>query len=320
MRVAVIGLGYWGTNWVRTLKESPDIEQVVGLDPSDQARAALVQRHSDIRVIESLNDLLSDPALKAVILATPASTHFSLARRCLLAGKHVLVEKPATTRWDEARMLDRIAQDQALVFMVGHTALFTPEFEAVRALADRGELGRLLYFEAYYGNVGQVRSDTNVLWDLAPHPLAMFASLFPEPVIDVMTWGLAQPSRCLDTCHILLRTASGASGHAWVSWRYPVKTRRWVVGGTDRTVVVDEVSPNQRVQAFELDPQTGRSARLSMQSPSRPPSQPLARELQCFLEAIRSEAGRATDAMSWLPTMELLTRAESSLGGMDHVD
>lgn len=319
MRVAVIGLGYWGTNWVRTLKESRDIEQVVGFDPSGQARYGLVQKH-DIRVTASLEDILNDPTVQAVVLATPASTHFSLARRCLLAGKHVLVEKPAATRLDEAQMLDRIARDRARVLMVGHTALFTPEFEIVRALQDRGALGHLLYFEAYYGNVGKVRPDTNVLWDLAPHPLAMFASLFREPVTDVQTWGLAQPSSGLDTCHILLRTVSGASGHAWVSWRYPIKTRRWVVGGTDRTVVVDETSPHQRVQAFEVNPQTGRTARVPIEISSQPDGQPLDRELQCFLETIRSGASQAIHAISWLTTMELLTRAESTLGGVDYAD
>lgn len=316
-RAAVLGLGDWGRNWVRTLCQIPDVESVVAVDSSEYQRQLVQERFPGVDIVDDSRKVLQDPAVDAVIIATPASTHAPLALACLRAEKHVLVEKPAAmSRYEAARLVD-MAEKQGVILMAGHTALFTPEMRCVNALVEQGDLGSLVYFESYHGNLGVVRPDASVLWDLAPHPMAVFTSLFDPTVTCVQASGLNRPIGRLDTCHISLTTSQGAIAQVAVSWRSPIKTRRWVVGGTRRTVVVDELAPTGRVQVFDVGldlPRIKIQPRSAVWVPPLDTVEPLQQEFYHFLSA--TNGGRClAGGPHLLNVTDLLERAQNVLGG-----
>jgi predicted dehydrogenase len=315
MQVAVFGLGYWGTNWIRAICQIPQITRVVGVDPRRDARRMVREHYPGVLTTNDGRRVLDDPTIDAIVIATPAATHYGLARECLRAGKHVLVEKPAATGIREAEQLVAEATQQRVILMVGHISLFTPEMQCVQELIARGEVGTLLSFDARFGNWGIVRSDTTVLWDVAPHPLALFTALFDERVTVVQACGLTQRLGRLDTCHIMLQTSSGAIGHVAVSWRSPIKTRQWEVGGTRGTVIVDEMALSQRVRVFQVDSDSlmQGARRPIIQVPRLDSIEPLKKELDHFLSAING-GPCATDGSHLLKVTELLDRVETIIG------
>ncbi|MCL6564411.1 MAG: Gfo/Idh/MocA family oxidoreductase [Firmicutes bacterium] len=255
MRVAVLGLGHWGRNWVRTLSQLPEVKSLVGVDISQDQRLLVQEEFPGVDCIEIGDDIravLQDPSVDAVIVATPASTHVGLAIACLQAKKHILVEKPTAMSTVEAARLWELAKKQGVVLMAGHTALFTPEAECVRRLLEQGDLGEPIFFESYHGNFGIVRRDASVLWDLGPHPVSLLVALLDPKVNRVQASGLKQSWDGLDTCYMSLTTAQGATAQMTVTWRSPIKRRHWAVGGTRRTVLVDELAPANRVQIFDI--------------------------------------------------------------------
>ncbi|HZU22600.1 MAG TPA: Gfo/Idh/MocA family oxidoreductase, partial [Terriglobales bacterium] len=173
VKVAQVGCGYWGQNLIRNFSEVDEAQVVVACDAYAPSLARIQKRYPGVQGESSFDAVLNNPNVDAVVLATPVSTHFDFARRALLAGKHVLVEKPMTTTGDEALELIDIADRKNLKLMVDHTFLYTSAVRRMKKLVDSGELGDLLYFDSVRINLGLVQSDTNVIWDLAPHDLSI---------------------------------------------------------------------------------------------------------------------------------------------------
>src|SRR5215472_8722356 len=232
--LAVIGAGYWGPNLVRTaaLTEGFRLDYLCDLDV-DRARRVLGE-YSTVRATASLDDVLADPDVAAVAIATPAATHLPVARAALEAGKHVLVEKPLAATLADGLALVEQAERRGLTLMLDHTYCYTPAVAHLRELVRGGGIGDVQYVDSVRINLGLVQSDVDVLWDLAPHDLSVFLSVLPPDVVPVAVAAHgADPIGAGRACvgHLTLQLSNGAIAHGHLNWPPPTKIRTMVFGG-----------------------------------------------------------------------------------------
>jgi predicted dehydrogenase len=329
--LAVIGAGYWGPNLVRNAMATPtvDVRYLCDLD-EDRARAVL-GRYSTITSTSSFDRVLDDPTVQAVAIATPAASHFPLAMAALDAGKHVLVEKPLTANLDDGQKLVQAAQDRGLVLMCDHTYCYTSAVQELRRLVRGGELGDVQFVDSVRINLGLVQPDVNVLWDLAPHDLSILHFLLPPEVsvVAVAAHG-ADPIGHGMACvaYLTLRLSTGAIAHVHVNWLSPIKIRTMVIGGSQRTVVWDDMNPTQRLAVYDrgvdrevaedLGPDDRKQMRISYRSgdmvaPALREQEALRAMMTEFAASILEGRAPATDGSAGLRVMEVLTAAEQSL-------
>ncbi len=244
--LAVIGAGYWGPNLVRTAQLT-DVFRLDYLCDLDVARAhQVLGEYSTVRATASLDEVLADPDVSAVAVATPAATHLPVARAALEAGKHVLVEKPLAATLDDGRDLVALAERDELVLMLDHTYCYTPAVAHLRELVRGGGIGTVQYVDSVRINLGIVQSDVDVLWDLAPHDLSIFLSVLPDDVVPVAVAAHgSDPIGAGRACvaHLTVQLSNGAIAHVHVNWLSPTKIRTMVIGGSTHTVVWDDLNP-----------------------------------------------------------------------------
>lgn len=321
MQVAVFGLGYWGTAWVRTLAHDPAVDRIVGVDPGSVSTLLLDHPPSKLHVERDPLRVLTDGGIAAAVVAAPPGQHYDLARRCLEFGKHVLVEKPATLGLGPCMELVRLAEMRGLVLMAGHTSLFTPEMRCVQRVVDQGQLGTLVSFDSFHGNFGIPHTNVDVVWDLAPHPLSLFTKLFPDTVSRVEAVAHEGEDGRSDAAHWILETSGGAVAHSAVSWRHPLKTRTWMVGGTNGTMVVDEIADKDRVRLYHTD-EAGLKFRNStpprFETLSFDTFEPLREELSHFLDCIIQLRPPISGGEHVLKVTDLLCRIHTNKGGRVH--
>jgi predicted dehydrogenase len=326
---AVIGTGYWGPHLVRNVSQHPDtrLRWVIDLD-ADRARA-LAGRVPEARWSTRLGDALNDDAVDAVAIATPAATHHELARQCLEAGRHVLVEKPLATSAAQGRDLVELADRMDRVLMCDHTYCYTPAVRRLQAAVASGELGDLHYIDSVRVNLGLVQPDVDVVWDLAPHDLSILNLVLPEDrhVQSVSAHGadpLGSGKSCL--AHLTLTLDGGALAHLHVNWLSPTKVRTMVVGGSQRTFVWDDLDPTQRVRLYDrgidLDPAVpngdGLQRRIAyrvgdMTSPALGEREALHEVIGEFANAISQRRAPLTDGRSGVWVLDVLEAAQRSL-------
>src|SRR6516165_3385285 len=248
--VAVIGAGYWGPNLVRTSLATAAL-RLEWLCDLDVGRAqAVLGRYTTVRATSSYEEVLADPAVAAVAIATPAGTHFDLARAALEAGKHVLLEKPLTTSAGEGTKLAELASWSGLVLMCDHTYCYTPAVRRIRELIRGGEIGDVQFIDSVRINLGLVQRDVDVLWDLAPHDLSIMDFVLPEDVVPVAVAAhTADPIGAQRACvaYLSVWLSNGALAHVHVNWLSPTKIRTTVFGGSRRTIVWNDMNPAQRL-------------------------------------------------------------------------
>ena len=243
VRVAVVGLGYWGPNLVRNLYELPEAELVGVCDLEPERLERIARRYPGVRRTTSFADLLGDPRVEAVAIATSVATHFDLARAALEAGKHVLVEKPMAAASREALELIALAEDRGLVLMPGHTFLYSPAVNAVRDLIQSDELGDIYFISSSRVNLGLHQPDVSVVWDLGPHDFSILRYWLDEQPSSV-----SATSRCCvmpdvpDVAFVNLCFPSGAIANVHLAWLAPTKLRQTVVVGSEKMVVYDDTS------------------------------------------------------------------------------
>ncbi len=252
--VAVIGAGYWGPNLARNFRSSANWDLVAVCDLDAERARRVVGPRSTVEVETSVERLLARPDLDAVAIAPPARTHAPLAIAALEAGKHVLVEKPLADTVEAAEAMLATAQRAGRVLMIDHTFCYTPAVTAIRdAIAD-GTLGDVLYIDSVRINLGLISPDVNVFWDLAPHDLSILDFILPGglPSGAVSATGadpLGTGKECVGFASLGL--PGGAIAHIHVNWLSPTKIRQFVVGGSRRTLVWDDLNPMQRVSIFD---------------------------------------------------------------------
>lgn len=323
VRMGVIGCGYWGPNLVRNIVEAPGMEAVGVADLNPQRLAAIAARFPNVQTVGAYQDLLA-LGVEAVIIATPPSTHHTIARSCLLQNVHVLVEKPLALSAPHAEELIQLAAERERVLMAGHTFEYNAAVHEVKRLIDAGELGEIGYIDAVRTNLGLYDLQLNALWDLAPHDISIILALLGHELTAVRAWGTATAfAGVYDNIYINLQFAAGPQANVRVSWLDPIKTRRTTVVGKQRMVVYDDTEPVEKVRIYNKGvdqlPQPGRDGALlsyrhgEAVAPRFAFVEPLRDELEHYAECIRHMLSPRSNGVSGLNVVKVLEAAECSL-------
>jgi len=252
IRLGLIGYGYWGPNLLRNFAECVGVTVRACAEIHADRRALVTQRHPAVAVTAEADAVLTDPAIDAVAIATPVASHYALAKTAIAHGKHVLIEKPMTDRVGEAEELIDLARRNGCVLMVDHTFVYTGAVRRMKAIIDGGELGELHYLDAVRVNLGLFRHDVDVLWDLAPHDLAILTHLVPAAPRAVSVAGADHTgSGLVDVAYMTVHYADNFLAHLHVNWLSPVKIRRMLIGGNRRMLVYDDVEPSEKVRVYD---------------------------------------------------------------------
>ncbi|HET7530024.1 MAG TPA: Gfo/Idh/MocA family oxidoreductase [Mycobacteriales bacterium] len=304
MRVAVVGLGYWGPNHVRNLAALDACTGIVAVDVDAKRAADVARAHVGTEPATDLDEVLRDDSVAAVVLATPVDTHATLARRIIDAGKSVLIEKPFATSRVDAEELVALAGSRGVLAAAGHTFLYSPPVLAVRDLLRGGELGEPIYLHSSRVNLGIHSTDVSVLWDLLPHDLSILLHWVDERPQSVSATGRASVAgHPPDVAFVDIGFASGFVANLHLSWLAPTKVRRMTLVGTRRMVVYEDTHPDEPVKVYDKgvdipDPEDFGEYKLiyrtgDIVSPRVPVWEPLRHELQDFLT--RVAAGETPD-------------------------
>ena len=250
--IAIVGYGYWGPKLARNFLQNGSFAQVVICEEDPARLARGLRENPGARAASTFAEVLADPEIDAVALATPVATHHPLALAALRAGKHVLVEKPLATRSADAEELLVAAAQAGRVLMVDHTFVYHPAVQRIRSLIQAGELGRLTYIDSTRINLGLFQHDVNVLWDLAVHDVSIINFFTGERPVRVQAVASAHPPGSPASIGILtLRYASGLFVHINCSWVSPVKIRHILIGGDRKMVVYDDLNANEPVKIYD---------------------------------------------------------------------
>lgn len=323
--VGVVGYGYWGPNLVRNFVGLPGARVVAVCDQRQDRLRQVLARYPGVGVTNSFQDLLESPAIDAIVVATPSVTHFELAQQALLAGKHVLVEKPMASSSEQAEQLIELAEQRGLVLMVDHTFVYTGAVEKVRELVDAGELGRLYYWDSVRVNLGIFQSDVSVLHDLGVHDLSIMDHVLGLVPVAVTATGVAHvPGRPVNTAYLTCYFESNLLAHFHVNWLSPVKVRRTLIGGDRRMVVYDETEPSEKVKVYDsgitLAPPEDRRLELQIGYragdvwvPRLSLTEALSKEAAHFVECVREGRQPLTDGHAGWRVVRVLEAAARSL-------
>jgi len=321
IRVGVVGLGYWGPNLARNLAAIGGCELTWLCDESEAARDRLAGAHPSARTTADLQELLDDPELDAVVLATPVPTHSELAVRVAQAGKHCFVEKPLATSAAGAQRAVDAAERAGTTLMVGHLLEYHPAVHRLKELLDGGELGDLYYVYGNRLNLGQLRADENALWSLGAHDVSVVLALIGEEPVQCLAHGSSFVRAGVeDVVFCYLRFPSGAVAHLHLSWLDPHKERRMTVVGSKRMATFDDMQIEGKLTVYDkgFDEDTrswgeyiARSG--DIYSPRIPNLEPLRLECEHFVECVRTGATPRSDGRSGLRVVEVLERLQSSL-------
>ncbi len=314
IRVAVLGCGHWGKNLVRNLRDLGALAAVADPSPAGRERARALAPKA--RIFEHPEDTLADPSLDAVAIATPAETHFRLAWAALDAGKDVFVEKPLTTRLEDARRLVRRARSSDRIVMVGHLLEYHPAIRRIRELCAEGELGDLRYITSNRLNLGKIRTEENALWSFAPHDIAVILRLVGDlPRQVVATGGAYVSPRVADVTVTQFLFPSGVRSHIYVSWLHPFKEQRLVVIGSEKMVSFCDVTKELVSWNVEVDWSAGQPVPIPHEGTpvAYPAVEPLRAECEHFLTCVGERKPPHTDALNGLAVVELLHAAQRSM-------
>lgn len=315
--IAVIGSGYWGKNLVRNYFNIGALMLIC--DKNENVLANFNTQYQGVETCMALSDVLGREDIEGVVIATPAETHYDLAREAMLAGKHVYVEKPLVLKEDEAQELIDLADAKKKVLMVGHLLQYHPVFERLRELVRSGELGRINYIYSHRLNLGKIRREENILWSFAPHDVSMIISLAgeePESVLATGGYYLHQKIADVTTTH--LEFASGLRAQIFVSWLHPFKEQKLVVVGDRKMAVFDDTNTWENkllIYPHEIQwqgniptPAKAKPERLDITE-----AEPLRRECQYFLECISKGKKPPTDGREGLRVLRVLNASQRSL-------
>jgi predicted dehydrogenase len=322
LRIAVAGLGYWGPNLARNFAGLPGCELAWCCDPSEAALERVAGRFPQARLTGDLDEVLADPDLDAVALATPVPSHAESAVSVLAAGKHCFVEKPLAQSVVDAERVVAAAEAAGRVLMVGHLLEYHPGVQRLKQLTESGELGDRIYY--IYGNrlnLGKLRADENALWSLGAHDVSVVLYLAGEQPWEVLARGESYVQEGVeDVVFCFLRFPSGLSAHLHLSWLDPHKERRFTVVGSRRMATFDDMALEGKLQIFDKGFDEGASGygeyitrTGDMFSPSIPNVEPLRVECEHFVECVRSGRQPRSDGASGLRVVRVLEELQRSL-------
>jgi predicted dehydrogenase len=322
VNVGIVGLGYWGPNLLRNFSLAKQCKVKYGCDLSDALLKKFSQQYHFVKFVNDYQILLDDKELDAVLIATPVSTHFPLAKLALEHGKHVLVEKPMATNTKECNQLIELAKKNNRTLLVDHTFLYTGAVRKIKELINKNELGKLTYFDSERINLGLIQSDSNVIWDLAPHDIAIMNYLFeghiPESVFAIGTRHVN--NKFEEMAHVTVKYSSGLVGHLHVSWLSPVKIRKILVGGDKKMILYNDIEPSEKIRIYDkgvyCDEITSfkpayRSGDVLI--PTLDNSEALLVEANHFVQCVLGKEKPISDGKSGLEVVRILEACDESL-------
>jgi len=324
VNLALIGAGAWGQNLVRTFLHLRGADLKVVCD-SDLAKcASALNGARGVKTTPDANDVFSDPSIEAVVVASSAPTHFDLARRAILAGKDVLVEKPMTLSVADARELVELAEAERRVLMVGHLLIYHPAVRKMRELVKDGEVGDTYYLYSERVNLGKIRSDENALWSFAPHDVSIALYVLDDDPVEVAAVGAAylQPG-IEDVAFMYMRFGDGRLAQVHVSWLDPHKIRRTTLVGSRKMIVFDDMEPAEKIRIYDRGAEpngkyVGYSESFTLRfgevtAPVFEMKEPLKIECAHFVECVESRAKPDTDGRDGLRVVQVLDAAQRSI-------
>jgi predicted dehydrogenase len=308
VRLGQVGVGQWGKNLARNFAALAELAWVCDIDRSQHA--GLAEQYPSSRITSSVDELLADDSVEAVVIATPVPTHYELARRALEAGKHVFVEKPPAMRAADLEELCELAEERGRVLMPGHLLLYHPAVEKLKQIVDSGELGDVLYVYGNRQNLGTFRTNENALWSLGVHDLSVLLHLLEEEPSEVRAQGNAFLTGGVeDVVFCYLRFPSGKMAHMHLSWLDPHKIRRITVVGNDKMAVFDDMERDRKITVYE----NWRTRTGSIYSPKVDAIEPLRRESQHFLRLVAGDGDPHKAAREAIAVVRALEQLQAGL-------
>lgn len=323
-RIGIIGYGYWGINLLRNFMATPQGTVAVVCDTREERRTAAKKAYPTVETISDVDELMARPDIDAVVIATPVFLHYTLAKKALEAGKHVLVEKPLTASVAEAKELVDLADAKQLTLAVDHTFLFTGSVQKIKKMIDAGELGKIQYFDSTRINLGLFQPDVNVIWDLAPHDISILNFLVDEKPVSVTCVGQSHTQNRLENIAYLNVTyASDFIAHFSCSWVSPVKIRRILIGGDQKMCLYDDVEPTEKIKIYD----TGFRVKTEEEKhnllvdyrvgdiyiPKIPQKEALAEMAADFIRAIQTKSQPLVNGHAGLAVVKILEAAQLSI-------
>jgi predicted dehydrogenase len=324
VRVAVVGAGQWGKNHVRTFSQLRESRLVTVCDLDEARLASVRSQYPGVKTTTRFDEVVQDPGVEAVVIASFASQHFDQARRALEAGKHVLVEKPMTLDAGDAEVLARLATTTGRCLLVGHLLLYHPAVVKMQQLVESEDIGELFYLYSQRLNLGQVRKDENALWSFGPHDVAVALYLFGcEPVAVTAKGSAFLQKGIVDVVFVTLHFPQRRMAHIHLSWLDPHKIRRTTLVGSRKMVVFDDMEPTDKVRIYDKGVDIRREP-MSYEDylhvrfgdiliPHIGSAEPLRQECQHFLDCVRGRAMPRSGGPHGLQVIRVLAAAQKSL-------
>jgi predicted dehydrogenase len=324
MNIAVIGIGYWGPNLIRNFIKHHSIDKVYCYDVNKTRLSTVVRDFPGIISSSSYDEILQNPAIDAVAIATPVATHFELARKALECGKHVFIEKPLTSTSAEARELIDLAQKKGLKLMVDHIFVYNGAVKKIKEIIDSGEIGELMYFDAVRINLGLFQHDVNVIWDLAPHDLSILDYFCRhERPRAVLAIGRGHFNEIEDIAYLTLLFHNTCIAHLHANWLAPVKVRTILIGGTQKMIVYDEMEATEKIKVYDkgVDITTREGVYKTLIQyrtgdvyvPNFDIVEPLSCAVSEFINSIENNTTPLTDGNAGLRVVKILEAAQNSI-------
>ena len=323
IQVGVIGYGYWGPNIVRNFNKLEGSKVVAVSDLNEESLKKVKQAYPGLRVTTLCDEVICATDVDVIAIVTPVFTHFELARKALEMGKHVLVEKPFTSTTAQAEELIELAEKKNLKILVDHTFLYTGAVRKIKELIEDGTLGDLCYFDSTRVNLGLFQHDVNVVWDLAPHDLAIMDHLIEEKPTAVVATGQAHINGVEDISYVTVYFPNKIIAHINVNWISPVKIRTTLIGGLKKMLVWNDLDPDQKIKVYDkgVDVKTKNGVydllvsyrSGDMWAPKVEQGEALQLLAENFIECVNNGGKSVNDGLAGLRVVKMLEAADKSL-------
>lgn len=322
IRVAVVGLGYWGPNLVRNFVNISNVELVYGCDLLQENLSKISKLYPFLKLTKSFNEVINDNTIDVIAIATPLSTHYLLAKQALTAGKHVLLEKPMVKTSKEARDLIRIARLKKKILMVGYTFVYSEAIKKIKDVTDKKDFGKIYYYDSTRINLGLLQKDINVIWDLACHDFSIINYLFSQKPLFIEASASKFIGKQQEVADVIISYKNNTKAHVSVSWLSPVKIRQILIGGSKKMIVYDDTSPSEKIKIYNKTVEFSKSKVTPFSPfyrsgdiliPNISQNESLQNELEHLIYCVKNNKQPITNGEMGLSILKLLEATDRSL-------
>ncbi len=327
MNIAVIGCGYWGNHILRNFNNSELWNLVVACDIDENQLNKVKKNYPNIKTTSNPDDIFNDKSIDAVSIATPVFSHYDLAKKSLLSGKHTWVEKPLTSNSYQAKELVELANKNKLILNVDHTFIYTPSIKKIKDIIEKGTLGNILYFDSVRINLGLFQHDVNVIWDLAPHDLSIIEYCLNKKAISVNATGSAvmkYTNKDIENiAYLTINFDDGSLAHIHVNWLSPVKIRKIIFGGSEKMLVFDDMENAEKIKIYDTGVKIEKKEDIyesliqyrigDMVSPAISNNEALIEEVEHFYKSIKENKKTITSGEMGYRVVRILEAANESM-------